>query len=214
MAELSPTPIPPAEFFECWLPESFTGSDLAGPLGALETTLGVQLDGDDGGEWLLALAGGELRVAAGSRQAAPLTLVQSVADWRGALWEGRGGAIGQQAAALFRPGALAAGSLLPGLGAPPSPATLEQVAALDGLIRLVVTEDHGEDWSLGVKLGPGAIPAAASTTVTLSAEDASALAGGELQPLEAFMAGRIQVAGDVALVMQLQVIQMQAAGDS
>jgi putative sterol carrier protein len=33
---------------------------------------------------------------------------------------------------------------------------------------------------------------------------------GELNPVEAFMAGRIQIAGDLTLVMQVQAIQMQA----
>jgi putative sterol carrier protein len=34
---------------------------------------------------------------------------------------------------------------------------------------------------------------------------------GELNPMEAFMAGRIKVAGDMTLMMQMQAIQMQAA---
>jgi putative sterol carrier protein len=34
---------------------------------------------------------------------------------------------------------------------------------------------------------------------------------GELNPMEAFMAGRIQVAGDMTLLMQLQSAQMQAS---
>ena len=37
------------------------------------------------------------------------------------------------------------------------------------------------------------------------------MAAGTLDPMQAFMAGRIQVAGDMALMMQMQAIQMQAA---
>ena len=33
---------------------------------------------------------------------------------------------------------------------------------------------------------------------------------GELDPLQAFMAGRVRIAGDMALLMQMQAIQMQA----
>ncbi len=50
-----------------------------------------------------------------------------------------------------------------------------------------------------------------TTTVSVSAADAAALERGELDPMQAFMAGRIQVAGDMTLLMQMQAIQMQAA---
>ena len=60
----------------------------------------------------------------------------------------------------------------------------------------------------GFKLGPGDIPAEPNTKVTLTADDAAALERGELNPLEAFMAGRIQVDGDVALLMQMQAAAM------
>jgi hypothetical protein len=83
--------------------------------------------------------------------------------------------------------------------------------ALRGLVRMCVTGGDGGDWSLGLLLGPGEIPAEPTTTVSIRAEDADALERGELNPLEAFMGGRIQVAGDLALLMQMQAIQMQAA---
>ena len=67
--------------------------------------LGVQLVGEGGGEWVLDLRGGDVRVRPGSRAETAFSYVQTVEDWRGALWEGRGGAVGRGAAALFRPGA-------------------------------------------------------------------------------------------------------------
>jgi putative sterol carrier protein len=82
---------------------------------------------------------------------------------------------------------------------------------LSGLVRMCVTGGEGGDWSLGLKLGPGEIPAEPTTTVSLRAEDADALERGELNPLEAFLGGRIQIAGDVTLLMQMQAIQMQTA---
>ena len=138
-------------------------------------------------------------------------MVQSVDDWRGALWEGRGGAFGQGAVALFKPGAGAAASGGGMGGAAPSPAALQQMQALDGVIRMVVAGGEGGDWQVDFKLGPGAIPEEPTTTVTVTAADADAMAAGELDPMQAFMAGRIQVAGDMALMMQMQAIQMQAA---
>ena len=197
-------PVSAREFFEEVLPEDFAAMEL--PEGAQENAvkLGVQLDGEGGGEWLFSLIDEQLQVEPGSRADAAFSLVQSVEDWRGALWERRGGAIGRQAGNLFRPGAISS-------DAAPKPELLAPLQQLDGLIRLVVEGGEGGDWSLGLKLGPGEIPSEASATVSVSADDAAAMESGELDPMQAFMTGRIQVSGDMALVMQFQLILMQAA---
>ena len=208
MPEFPASPISPSEFFERFLPNAFDEADLPDDLRAVEMTLGVLLEGSGGGEWLVHLRGGSARVEPGSRAAAAFTVIQSVDDWRGALWEGRGGAIGRQAAAVFKPGErpARAGDL-----GPPSPAVLAQMQALTGLVRVCVLDGAGGDWALALQLGPGEIPAEPTTTVSIRAEDADALERGELNPLEAFMGGRIQVAGDLTLLMQIQAIQMQAS---
>ncbi len=141
--------------------------------------------------------------------------MQSVDDWRGALWEGRGGAIGKQAQALFTPGAQPSTPQPGGLGGgAPNPAALGQLANLNGVIKMQVTGGEGGDWSVAFKLGPGEIPAEPTTTVTITAADAAAMEKGELDPMQAFMAGRIQVAGDMTLMMQMQAISMQAAAQA
>jgi putative sterol carrier protein len=81
---------------------------------------------------------------------------------------------------------------------------------LRGVIRMVVTGGAGGDWSVDLKLGPGAPPAQPTTTVTIAAADADALERGELDPMQAFMSGKIMVTGDMTLMMQMQAIQMQA----
>lgn len=204
MVEFPSEPVSAREFFEALIPAAFAEVEL--PDGAQENAvkLGVQLDGEGGGEWLFSLVEERLQVEPGSRADAAFSLVQSVDDWRGALWEGRGGAIGRQASNLFRPGAIS------GDGAP-KPELLGPLQELDGLIRLVVEGGEGGDWSLGLKLGPGEVPSEASATVSVSADDAAAMESGELDPMQAFMTGRIQVSGDMALVMQFQLILMQAA---
>ena len=211
MPAFPPAPIAASEFFECYLPAAFSEAAVPDDVKVVELDLGVKLEGEGGGEWLCRLSEGRLRVAAGSREEAAFTVVQSVDDWRGALWEGRGGAIGQQAAAVFRPheGLAAARS---GTISAPTPAALAAMRDLSGLVRLVVTGGDGGDWRVGFKLGPGEIPAEATTTLTFSSEAAAALQRGELNPLEAFLAGRVRVAGDVTLVMQMQAVQLQVSG--
>ena len=87
---------------------------------------------------------------------------------------------------------------------------MEQLAALGGLIQITVTEGEGGDWSTGFKLGPGALPDAPTTEVKIAAADAEAMQSGTLDPMQAFMSGKIQVIGDMALMMQMQAIAMQA----
>lgn len=212
MADFPASPLAPAEFLEDWLPRAFAAADVPGEVKAVEFELGVLLEGAGGGEWLFQMLEGALTVRAGSRADAAFTLVQSVADWRGALWEGRGGAIGRGAAAVFRPEALAGGGGGPGgLLAAPSPAALAGMRSLDGFLRMVVSGAPGGDWGVGFRLGPGAIPEQPTTMVTISAGDAEAMERGELNPLEAFMAGRIQVEGDIALLMQMQAAALSGA---
>lgn len=209
MAGLPTKPVSASEFFERFLPKAFASAGLGEALDTLGVPLGVHLDGRGGGEWLLELRGGRLRVERGSRATAAFTVVQSVEDWRGALWEGRGGEIGRRAMGLFRP-ADGAVTRIAELVAPTASA-FGRLQALSGLVRIAITGGEGGDWALGLMLGPGEIPAEATTTVSLRAEDADAMVRGELGPLEAFMGGRVQIAGDVALLMQIQAIQMQAA---
>ncbi len=92
-----------------------------------------------------------------------------------------------------------------------NPAALDALQSLNGVIRIVVTGGEGGDWATSLKLGPGEIPAEPTTTVTITAADAAALQTGELDPMQAFMGGKIQIAGDMSLMMQMQAIAMQAA---
>ena len=205
MSQLPPPGTPAKEFFERFVPKAFADNPLPEDAKQVDVTLGVRLEGEGGGEWRFHLKQGELRVAPGATEDAAFTVIQSVADWRGALWEGRGGAFGRQSQALFQPGAGAGG------GGAIAPSALAQLQALRGVIKMVVTGDKGGDWSVAFKLGPGPVPEQPTTTVSVSADDAAALERGELDPMQAFMAGRIQVAGDMTLLMQMQAIQMQAA---
>jgi putative sterol carrier protein len=212
MVDFPSSPIPPKEFLEEWLPRAFAEADVPPEVREVEVTLGVALTGEGGGEWVFEVREGALEVSPQSREAAIFTFVQTVEDWRGALWEGRGGAIGRQALAMFRPGSqpeqarpgqMAAGA--------PSPAALAEMQKLNGMIRMEVTGAEGGDWAVAFKVGSGPIPEQPTTTISMSAADAEAMERGELDPMQAFMSGRMRVAGDMTLMMQMQAIQMQVA---
>jgi hypothetical protein len=210
MTEFPRAPVPPAELLEKYLPAAFAAAPRPEQVAGMTLALGVRLVGEGGGEWVLDLSDGDVRVRAGSRAETSFSYVQTVEDWRGALWEGRGAAVGRGAAALFRPGApeLEAAA---GLVGAEIPAVIAALGSLRGLVRVVVT-DPGGDWRVDLQLGPGEIPSQPTTEMSVSAEDANRMATGELQPIEAFMAGRIRVLGDMGLVFQIQAAQMQATG--
>jgi len=217
LPDLPADPVSPKQFMEEFVPEVMAAGRLARVAGDADVKLGVRLEGEGGGEWLIRIREGALSVDEGSREGAPLTIVQTVDDWRGALWEGRGGVFGAQAGALFKGGGEAPEDAPGGPAAPgaalPNAAAIEQLGALDGLIQIVVTGGEGGDWRTGFKLGPGEIPAEPQTRLVISSEDAIAMQEGELDPMSAFLGGKIQVVGDVALMMQMQAISMAAAAE-
>lgn len=209
MPEFPSAPVSPAELIERYLPAALAEVDPPEAARLVDLQLGVRLEGEGGGEWVVEARGGRFSVRSGPRTEAAFSYVQSVDDWRGALWEGRGGAIGQALGGIFRPNS-GSSQAVAALGAPAIPAVLEALAPVSGLLRVELSHDDG-DWRIDLMLGPGEIPAQPSTTLSLSQDDADQLASGDLQPLEAFMAGRIRVAGDMGLVLQVQAAQLQAA---
>jgi putative sterol carrier protein len=196
----------PKEFLESWLPKAIAEAGVPESAKNVDVKLGIRLEGPGGGDWVYHIDHGNVTVKPSSTEEAAFTLVQSVDDWKGALWEGRGGAFGKQASGLFKPGSQPQGGG-PG-GRPMDPAALGKLQALSGMIRMVVAGGPGGDWKTNFKLGPGPIPAEPTTTVTISHDDASAMERGELDPMQAFMSGRIQIAGDMALMMQMQAATM------
>lgn len=210
MPEWPRSPIAASMFLEEFLPD-VAAEFLAGQrLPATDLTLGVRLEGDGGGEWTLAVREGGLAVVAESRDAAAVTLVQSVEDWRGALWGGRGGVFGRTAVRLLR-GRTSEALRKAARQRPAGFEALAQIERLTGRVTVVLGGDGGGDWCVSVHFGPGAIPGEPTATVRVAAADAAAMERGELDPLRAFMAGRIEVTGDMALVLQLQAIVLQAA---
>lgn len=207
MTALPPPSTSPKDFFQDWLPKAYAAAPTPEAAKTVDVKLGIKLDGSGGGEWVFHMDHGKLSVAPGSAEPCAFTLIQTVDDWRGSLWEGRGGAFGKQAAAMFQPGSEGSSSGGPG-GRAMNPQAIERLGALKGVIRMVVAGGTGGDWRVDFKLGPGPVPAEPTTTVTIQHEDAEAMSRGELDPMQAFMSGKIQIAGDMALMMQMQAASM------
>jgi hypothetical protein len=211
MPDFPTSPQEPATFMADWLQKAF---DAMGPppgSEGLAVQLGVRLDGEGGGEWVFDIADGALTIREGSCDESAFTYVQSVADWKGALWGGHGGAIGQGAARLFQPGHDIPEAVAGQMGGAPPPAALAEMEKLDGMIEMVVTGGEGGDWSVAFRLGKGPVPEEPTCSIAITSEDAAALASGELDPMQAFMGGKMVVTGDMTLMLQMQAVTMQAA---
>jgi hypothetical protein len=207
MVPFPKSPIDPDEFFESFVPKRFAALTLPRPLTSVTLQLGVHLHGHGGGEWLYHLREGDLDVVAGGCDDASFTLIQSVEDWRGTLWEGRGGVVVERGRKLLRPEGVRKAAAVRGAARSAVDSDLvERLADLDGVLEAVVTDGPGGDWSLALQFGPGVVPKEPDTTVRISHADAHKMANGDLPPLHAFLAGRVSVAGDMLLVMQLQAL--------
>src|SRR3989442_1603852 len=143
MPEFPRGPVSPAVLIENYLPAALAATARPALAAGVTLALGVRLVGEDGGEWVLDLRGGDVSVRSGSRADTAFSYVQTVDDWRGALWQGRGGAIGRGAAALFHPGApeVEAAVGLVGAGVP---APLAALGEPPGRLGIVVSEPRGE----------------------------------------------------------------------
>ena len=79
---------------------------------------------------------------------------------------------------------------------------------LSAVFYFAVTGEGGGDFAVKVADGKCTVekakPADPNLTVTMDATDAAAITAGELDPVSAFMAGRLQVEGDISLALRLQ----------
>ena len=62
MTAFPSSPVPPAELLEKWLPQAFEEADLPEDVRTSDVRLGLVLEGQGGGEWVLSVESGKLRV--------------------------------------------------------------------------------------------------------------------------------------------------------
>ncbi len=87
-------------------------------------------------------------------------------------------------------------------------ADLERLKGMDAIILFDVGGADGGVWTVTVDDGDIAVEegetGTADVTVKATSDDLLALVKGELNPMAAFMTGRLKVKGDMSIAMQLQ----------
>ncbi len=85
-----------------------------------------------------------------------------------------------------------------------------KVQGIDAVILFELSGDNGGQWTLTVKDGTVELEegetASPAMTLSMSAQDFMAMSQGELNPMAAFMQGKLKVTGDMSLAMKLQNI--------
>jgi hypothetical protein len=187
-----PSDITPASFFHDWLPAQINGK-IAGPTPPILCR--VTLAGDGGGAWDLTLGASGLTAGPAGTGAADVSMSQSVADWR-AFWLGEG-----TNAPLAPP-------------QPESQATrlldgrmLANVRQVKALFRFEIAGFEGRTWSLDLALGP--VKPAPDATVTVDLATYRGLLDRSIPAPAAYFSGRIKIAGDMALAMQVAMTLAQ-----
>lgn len=85
-----------------------------------------------------------------------------------------------------------------------------KVQGINSVMFFDLSGEEGGQWTLtladeGVRLEEGET-ASPNVTFSMEAQDFIAIANGELNPISAFMQGKVKVSGDMALAMRLQSI--------
>ncbi len=210
MSSFPTEPVSPREFIENVVPSLFAEWVFDEESARVDFKLGVSLRGREGGDWTLHFIEGEWGIAEGLAEDCVLTLLQSVADWRGVLWEGRPGVVADSVRFLTEQGppGIAARA---GQGAPKNPEALRELETLTGRIDAIVAGEDTPDWRIGVHVGPGPIPNEPRATISVGADQAESIRRGDLHPVEALITGQLRLEGDLGLILQLQAIAMAAS---
>jgi putative sterol carrier protein len=187
-------PTDSAEFFESWLPAQY--QQVAGELKRTppDAIICVELSGEGGGAWTLALSGGTLTVTPAASDSANITLRQSVEDWRVVTL----GAQGAQVPSLTSLGA-SIDKLLT------SPVLGQLLTGVSGTLRFVIAGFQGRDFATEISFQGAAEPHA---TITVDADTLDQIRSGALAPAQAFFANKIRISGDAAFAMQVGMTAM------
>lgn len=199
--------VTPSEFIEEVIPSLFAEVELEPDEEAIDLKLGLILGGDEGGDWTLHFIEGELAIARGREEACDLTVIQSVEDFRSALWEGKPALIADGVERIrsselheLRPPAPTGGG--------PRPDPLKGISDLRGRIEIVIENAGESDWAVGILIGGGSVPETPQATIRLGADEAESIRKGDLHLLEALIGGQLQLDGDLGLILQLQAVAM------
>ena len=205
MSEYSrpPADMPASEIIESWLPRAFEAAPRRPPPDS--PSVRVTLSGPGGGTWDVCVSDEALSVKRrelGAQHSRPnpeddpdVLLRQSVADFLALLRDD------PDLPALLPPDTDVTDVLCVDEG------RISLLAQIDGRISFEIEGRRRRRWAIDVAFGQSGMRAGRPrSTVRVDSRTCEELSSGTLAPLQALLAGRLQVEGDRALVMQMAML--------
>lgn len=188
-----PRNIDAARYFGEWLPQQFTVEFGVGRRKASDITVAVHLEGPGGGNWILDVQAGILRLRpADAEGPEPLvTLVQPFDDWHAV-------AVGEEGGIELAPPKTSPLDVLF-----VDPTSRQIMSAVRGTVRFEITGFHGRTWWMQVKFGTQPMADPVDATISIDALTYASILERRLPPPEAYFSGKIHLSGDTGLAMQL-----------
>lgn len=199
---MSDEPVTPQQFYREKVPAQFnrtlsnqeraveTAQRELDSMRAVNATIRVDVRDADPGTFFLNIADGVMTAGETASHPPFLTLIQSLAAYESVASEAGDSALGMLGGLSGLTGEM---KLTAG--------RIRNLAGVKGCIRFEVTGEDG--FVLLVHLGPEPVPEVPDTRISVDGEGYRALRGGEIDPQQAFMTGKIKVEGDMQLAMQL-----------
>lgn len=169
---------------------SANDSRIFAQVGAVDASLRIIVEGDSGGSFYLNVDSGHMSCGHSAAHPLFLTLVQDLDAFEVLERESGDSALGFLGGLAGLAGDLHLTS-----------ERLSQMVEVGGCLRFELRGDDG--FSLLSNFGPGEVPPEADATISVSAKAYAQIQSGDLNPMEAFMGGQIEILGDMQLAMQL-----------
>ncbi|MGC8901636.1 MAG: SCP2 sterol-binding domain-containing protein [bacterium] len=177
-------------YFEEIVPQLFADELKSHPVQGMEGIdfkLQFTVTGENGGTYsVIVKNGSELQVKEGDIHDAHVSFELNEKDWRDSI-TGKEGA-GTVMDMFFNP------SLL-------NRSKYDALVGVKGAMNLVLARESGEPFKAKLKFNNTEIP---TTTISMKASEYAAMLKGQLNPVTAFMSGKLKITGDMGLAMKLQ----------
>lgn len=186
MAEKMPDDIEAKKFFEEIIPKQFEEQIKASPIQGMEDTefaIQFNITGEGGGNWTVIVTdGNKMEVKPQEYEKAQITMTMDVKDWRDSVTG--------KVAGLDMMQQTSRGSR----------AQFDKLRTVTGTLKLELTKEDGSLFPVEMMFNKGTTP---QTTLKMAVADYADLQTGKLNGQQAFMSGKLKIAGDMGFAMKI-----------